>query len=87
MAIFNSYFDITRGLKTIKSRETTVFLWFSYGFPMDPSMDPSMDLPGEQVEQDLLSMFRHHLGIGLCLSHPSLDQFLSAEFNGRENGS
>ena len=25
---------MTKGLKTIKSHKTTMFLWFSYGFPM-----------------------------------------------------
>ena len=31
MAMFNSYFDITRGL-------TSIFLWFSYGFPIKTSI-------------------------------------------------
>ena len=33
--MFNSYVrQITRGLNSIKSHETNIFLWFSYGFPM-----------------------------------------------------
>ena len=34
MVIFSSYFDITRGLNPIKSHETTIIPWFSFGFPM-----------------------------------------------------
>ena len=30
---FNSYFDITRGYIPFISHSTTIFPWFSYGFP------------------------------------------------------
>jgi hypothetical protein len=74
MAIFNSYFDITRGYPTInpcQSPLNPIKPPFSYGFPSQSPVSPSESLPGspgprgghlEQGELRLRVLGRSHRG-------------------------